>query len=193
MLWQVMLAFDPPALLAAREVMLRRHHALAAAWIFALERLVRKILVACALGLRLPPPAPRAPHPRQRTRTLALWWIERPATWPVRFRLYVQRSGWRPHRRREHVSPTVPTLRLAFRLEAVAAVLRDPRLHIRRAARTIARLQAANARSNEPRDLVPLLLPEPRNPWSTPNRAAQPADAQAGGLALYRLAYADTS
>lgn len=163
LLWQITTIFGPPVAIAGLEYRLRADHRVIAAWVLALERLVRAILIGAALRLNLAPPAPR-PRPQTKTprrRGFVLWRPEQPATWPVRFRLFAPaRSGQRRLWRHGHEPKRfVPTLALAFRLEAAAAVLRDTRTYIRRAAHALARLKSSTA--NEPRDLHRHINPPP--------------------------------
>ncbi len=145
---------DPATLAATGRVQCQRHKHITD-WLFNLESLVRQLILAAALTLRVTLGAiTRPPDPRPRGRRRILVWPDKPETWrKLRFRIFPRTA---PPRDRDYAKSETPrhfydSLPLARRLQALRLVLRNPQAAARRAAFRLARLAAADCTSNQPR------------------------------------------
>lgn len=179
-------SWDTPRVMGDNGWYPRRRHRLLRDWVRHLEILVRRILIAAALAITLPPPrahaSPRTPPnvpQRHGAASPILSAIEMARrlppnprlsqNWPTRFSIFpAQRttSRRRIHRRRE---PTARELHsefethavcarsIALRLESLRRIIAEPHIAARRVVRTLARIKARNLTANAPR--IPFLAP----------------------------------
>ena len=100
---------------------------------------------------------PRTPKPRKAKRRLHIIWDNKPSTWVrLSFSIFPRASNaQRCYRAKpEFSSRFARTLPLARRLETLRRILVAPEASARRAAFHLARINAANRKSNQPRGLV---------------------------------------
>ena len=147
-----------PAALAACGRVQRHRHRQITDWLFNLESLVRQLILAAALTLRVTLGVlTRQPRSRRHSKRRVLVWPDRPETWrKLRFRIFPRTA--KPCDR-DYAKPATPrhfydSLPLAHRLQALRLVLRNPQAAARRAAFRLARLAAADRTSNKPRGFV---------------------------------------
>lgn len=150
-----------PVALACSERVTRERHKLIAHWLFNLESLVRPLILAAALALRVTSGTggsdKRPARNTRRVRRRVLIWPDKPETWiRLSFSIF-PRAG--ASRARSLTQPSTParfrdSLPLARRLHALRRVLCDPQAAARRAAFHLARLAAADRVSNQPRRFV---------------------------------------
>ena len=140
--------------LLAMEVVLRWKHRAMAGWLFHLEALVRSLILAAALTIRVVLRA-RPSARRVRRKRSVIVWDNKPETWRrLSFHLFPRTGAPHRGRRNRNVSLTVPSLLIARRLETLRRVLADPEACARRAAFRLARMAAVNQRSNQKRRIV---------------------------------------
>ncbi len=136
-----------------RRVMPRHEGRVLAGWIANLEHFVRRVIVIAALALKLEPlpfvppgiAGPRSkPQPKEAS-------IDDPSTWNVSFRIVLHRAGQRRRRRKRAPQGDFMFVGgLAFRIEALRRAIANRDIYAKRFARRVARLCAANARTNRP-------------------------------------------
>jgi hypothetical protein len=144
--------------LIRQEYLVVKSYRRVADWIRNLELLVRRILFIAASALELAPSRGKA----------GAWGICRfrrtflddPLTWKVSFRVLQARRASRPTpvRGRRKTDPEkrlhfLPTRPLAMRIEALRRAIKYRDDHIRRLARRLHRMQAANRSANQPRGI----------------------------------------
>lgn len=148
----MLILLDPPAAIAGRKTIGRLTRQLMCDWIRNLEILVRRLLVITALALVLPPSHPAGG--KRRVRELQPFVSDDPASWKVCLRLFQTPSGSRGARscRARHDDQAEwNALPFALRLEALCRIIAQPKRRARSVARKLARIRAANTRSNAPR------------------------------------------
>ena len=142
--------------LAERDYVFRAEHRKMSDWVHHLEVLVRWLILTAALAIRIKL-KPRTPKPHKAKRRLHIIWDNKPSTW-VRLSFSVFPRTTRSTRTRSAASQPqsrfARTLPLARRLETLRRILIAPEASARRAAFHLARINAANRQSNQPRGLV---------------------------------------
>ena len=139
--------------LAERQRVFRAEHRKMSDWIHHLEQLVRCLILTAAFALKVVL-TPRAPKPRTRKGRRVITWDNKPDTWVrLRFSIFphaTHAGGWlrTPAKPQSRFARTLP---LARRLETLRRILTAPEASARRAAFHLARLQAKNRTSNQPR------------------------------------------
>lgn len=143
---------DPVALAASGRVQRQRHRDITD-WLFNLESLVRQLILAAALTLRVTLRA-ITHQPRKHSKRRVLVWPDKPETWrKLRFRIFPRTAKPRNRTSPRSATPRLffDSLPLAHRLQALRLVLRNPQAAARRAAFRLARIAAADRTSNQPR------------------------------------------
>ncbi len=144
------------ARLATREYVFRAEHRKMCDWIGNLEELVRCLIFTAALALKVVL-APRTGQHRPRKHRKHIIWDNKPSTWVrLSFSIFPQatRSAGVRSPTTKPASRFARTLPLARRLETLRRILTAPEACARRAAFHLARIRAANSKSNQPRQLV---------------------------------------
>jgi hypothetical protein len=159
--------FATPVAIANRDYINRTEYRAMDSWLRSLELLTRRLILAAALAIEvvLKPLDRRAParqslrssepdpQPRPRQRRRVLVWLDKPATWIARLRIFPRKppeERFIDHNKREQPR-VLPSFPLARRLEAVRRVLADPDRRAHRLAVKLARIAARNAKANAPR------------------------------------------
>ena len=178
MVWEQLTdLFGAPLDLIAQEYISKQKHRRLGDWLRNVEGLVRRILLLAALTLQLAPVKAAAPRTWGIGRFHRTWWDD-PLTWKVSFRVLRSRPEPRPApvkpRKKKDPddestwrSPARWTRPMAKRIEALRRAIRYRDDHIRRLARRLARIKAANKTANEPRTLGTRLFdfhPDRRTP-----------------------------
>lgn len=163
--------------LIEREVVWRAEHRKMCDWLHHLEQLVRCLILTAAFALEVAL-KPRTPKPRARKRRCHIIWDNKPSTWVrLRFSIFPHASRaaktyGAPTQKQSRFARTLP---LARRLETLRRILVAPEASAGRAAFHLARLQAANVTSNQPRTLVMNDAPPPPRTVSRGHQATESA------------------
>jgi len=154
-LWnELVLSFGNSALLMRWGWMRALDHRALGHWLRDLEKLVRSAIRADAEDLDLPPPKPRAPHPKRPGRqsnedaqSVYRYEADLPATWKACF--HMQPPPWGRHRPRKRKEPAErrPCRGYAVRIEALRRVIAYRDAYVLRHARRLARIAQANAKA----------------------------------------------
>jgi hypothetical protein len=141
--------------LATREYIWRAEHRKMCDWLCHLEHLVRNLILAAALTLKVTL-MPRPSRPRRRQGRRVLVWPDKPSTWRLSFSIFRRASASSGHAATSVSRPPrfARSLPVAHRLEALRRVLLDPQACAHRAALHLARIAAVNRTSNQPKTLA---------------------------------------